>query len=209
MNPMRRMAFSMVRNARTLAIAPRPRGRLDGRLLALLHARRLALQLAQEIQLGAADLRGAHHFDLVDDRRVQREDALDALPERHLAHGERGPGAAAVHANHHAFEHLDAFLVALADLDMDTHRVARLDRRARGELRALDGIYGNHQTTPSLVAPTNPPAAGGRPRPAARRTTNPAGGPGSGPALPPAARSRSQRGARTAAPAARPALRTP
>src|SRR6476619_2488618 len=191
MNPMRRMAFSIVRNARTLAMRLARSMRLCGRLLALLHARRLALQLAQEVQLGAADLRRADDFDLVDDRRMQREDALHALAERHLAHGERGPGTAAVHANHHAFEHLDAFLVALADLDVDTHRVARLDRRARGELRALDGIYGNHQTTPSLVAPTDPAAAGGRPRPAPRRSTNQAGDPASWPALPGAATSRS------------------
>src|SRR3954462_11274199 len=72
-NPMRRSAFSRVRYARTLTTAG-----LSGLfLVGFFHARRLALQLAQEVQLGAADLRGAQHVDLVDHRRVQREDALD------------------------------------------------------------------------------------------------------------------------------------
>ena len=56
----------------------------------LLHPGRLALQVAQEVQLGAADARRPHQVDLGDRRRMQREDALDALAERHLAHRERG-----------------------------------------------------------------------------------------------------------------------
>ena len=60
-------------------------------LLDFLHARRLALQLAQEVELGAADLGRPHDVHLLDDRRVHREDALDALAERHLAHRERWP----------------------------------------------------------------------------------------------------------------------
>src|SRR5678816_3869391 len=51
--------------------------------LRFLHPRRLALQAAQEVQLGAADARRADDIDLGDRRRVQREDALDALAERH------------------------------------------------------------------------------------------------------------------------------
>src|SRR5438045_8569912 len=116
-NPMRRSAFSRVRYARTFTKA------LGGLLFShFLHARRLALQVAQEVELGAADLGGAQHVDLVDDRRVQREDALDALPERHLADGEGRARAPAVHAADHAFEHLDALLVALAHLH--AHRPA-------------------------------------------------------------------------------------
>src|SRR2546428_281958 len=60
-NPMRRSAFSRVRYARTLDMK---------RLLRFSHPRGLALQVAQEVQLRAPDLRGADHFDLVDDRRV-------------------------------------------------------------------------------------------------------------------------------------------
>ena len=45
------------------------------------HARGLSLQLAQEIELRATDARSAHDVDLVDDRRVQRKNSLDALAE--------------------------------------------------------------------------------------------------------------------------------
>src|SRR4051794_36242625 len=82
------------------------------RLRDVFHARRLALQVAQVVQLRAPDPRRLGHFDLLDRRRVQREDALDALAERHLAHGERGARAAAVDADDHALEDLDALLVA-------------------------------------------------------------------------------------------------
>src|SRR5205085_3668106 len=66
----------------------------------VLHASGLALQVAQVIQLGAADLGRAGHFHLLDGRRVQRKDPLDTLAERHLADGERGSRAAAVDADH-------------------------------------------------------------------------------------------------------------
>ena len=49
----------------------------------------LPFRLAQEVQLGAADAGRPHDVHLGDRRRVQREDALDALAERHLAHRER------------------------------------------------------------------------------------------------------------------------
>src|SRR5690606_11259913 len=98
-------------------------GRLRGALL-FLHARRLAAQVAQEVQLRTADLRTAHDVDLVDDRRMQRENALDTLAERHLAHREGGARAAAVLADHQAFEHLDAFLLALAHLHVDADGIA-------------------------------------------------------------------------------------
>src|SRR5580765_5324069 len=65
--PTRRSQFSSVRVAAT-----RPKG-LFG-FLCVLHARGLALQIAQVVQLGAADLRRPHHLDLGNRRRVQRED---------------------------------------------------------------------------------------------------------------------------------------
>src|SRR6476619_3593471 len=93
--PCRRRSFSTVREARArLMRAP------DG--LGALHARGLALQVAQEVQLRAPHLRAAEDFDPVDRRRVQRENALDALAERDLPHGERRVGGAAVHADHRA-----------------------------------------------------------------------------------------------------------
>src|SRR5205809_7388807 len=62
MKPTRRSAFSSVRMAGTRVIS------LDGMGLlgfpALFHTGGLALQIAQVIQLRAADLRPAHHLDL-------------------------------------------------------------------------------------------------------------------------------------------------
>src|SRR5439155_22027067 len=100
--------------------------------------------LAEEVQLGAADLGGAQDLDRVDDRRVEGEDTLDALAERDLPDRERRARAAPVHADHHALEHLDALLVALAHLDVNFHGVTRLDRRAFRQLPTLDGLYRSH-----------------------------------------------------------------
>src|SRR6185295_17005816 len=91
------------------------------------------------VQLGAAD--GALPFDLdaVDDRRVEREDALDADSTRNLADGERLPHAAAAPRDDDAREHLDAFLLALANLDVDPDAVSgREGRYAALQYRLLD-----------------------------------------------------------------------
>src|SRR6185503_7764756 len=155
---MRRSAFSRVLYARVFTDSILRRGLL---LAGLFHARRLALQLAQEVQLGAADFRRAQHLDLVDDRRVQREDALHALAERHLADGKGRARAAAVHPDHHALEHLDALLVPFAHLHVHFHGVPGLDRRALGELAALDGLNGIHRYSPLLSGgdPCTPPSS--------------------------------------------------
>src|SRR5271169_4998005 len=79
-------------------LAPRPLGGLLGLLgdqLALGldvlgDAARLAAQVAQIIELGAADRALAHHLDLPDDRAIEREHALYAFAEADLAHRERG-----------------------------------------------------------------------------------------------------------------------
>src|SRR5688572_18371225 len=86
--------------------------------LRLFHPGRLALQLAQVVQLRAAYAGRPHHIHFGDCRRVQRENALDTLAERYLAYRERCPRAAPVHADHDALEDLDAFLVALTHLDV-------------------------------------------------------------------------------------------
>src|SRR6266404_3075204 len=92
-NPTRRSAFSSVRIAGTRVI------KLEVQLLTLfsgvLHPGGLALQVAQVVKLRAADFRRARHFHLLDRRRMQRKDALHALPERYLPHGERRARTAA------------------------------------------------------------------------------------------------------------------
>src|SRR5829696_6363014 len=97
--PKRRAAFSSARDARALVIVP-TLPELGPALL--FHTRRLSAQIAQEIQLRAANLGAANDFNLVDDRRMQRKDAFDALPERHFAHREGRARAAPMHADHHA-----------------------------------------------------------------------------------------------------------
>src|SRR5205823_6540187 len=78
-----------------------------------------------------------------------------------FADRERRARAAAVHPDHHAFEHLDALLVPFAHLHVHAHSIARLDRRALGQLSALDGLNGCHDKSPSIIGgdPCTPPGS--------------------------------------------------
>src|SRR5207247_1843111 len=96
----------------------------------------------------APDLRRARHLDLGDRRRVQREDALDPLAERDLAHREGGARAAAVNADDDALENLDAFLVALAHFHMHADGVARPHRRPLRQLLFFDQLNRAHRHPP-------------------------------------------------------------
>ena len=71
-------------------------------------ARRLTGAATQVVELRAAHLADAGDLDLGDVRRVEREDALDALAERNLAHGEARPDALVRTGDAHALELLDA-----------------------------------------------------------------------------------------------------
>src|SRR5581483_11291282 len=66
--------------------ALRGMGRSRLLLFAFAQACGLALEPAQIIQLGAAHAAGAHHIDVIDHRRMNRKNALHALPEADLAH---------------------------------------------------------------------------------------------------------------------------
>src|ERR1041385_69678 len=74
-NPTRRSAFSRVRIAGTRVKVETWNFQLLALLRAVLHARCLALQVAQVVQLGAADLGRLRHLDLLNRRRMQGEDA--------------------------------------------------------------------------------------------------------------------------------------
>src|SRR5207249_9299876 len=50
---------------------------------------RLADALTQVVELGAAHIAGALDFDFLDEGRMRREDALDALAVADATHGER------------------------------------------------------------------------------------------------------------------------
>src|SRR5688572_18239461 len=142
----------------------------------VLHPGRLALEVAEVIELGAADTGRAHHFDLLDRRRVQWKNALDTLAERDFPHRERGARSAAVHPDDDAFEDLNPFLVAFPDSHVNPHRIARPDGRPLGHLGLFDQLNRAHVATPSgsllLLRPmphppTDPaadPASGSAPR---------------------------------------------
>src|SRR5215475_13528169 len=99
-----------------------------GRLLAgvaLADAGGLASQGAQEIKFGAADAPVFDDVDVIDDRRVEREDALDAHAERGLPHGDRLADAPAAARDHNSLERLQTLLgLALLDPDVNANRVA-------------------------------------------------------------------------------------
>ena len=63
--------------------------------------------------------------DMIDDRRVEREDALDAHAERGLAHGDSLADAFAAARDHNSFECLQSLLgLALLDPDVNANGVA-------------------------------------------------------------------------------------
>src|SRR4030095_12114962 len=94
----------------------------------LFHARRLAFQIAEEVQLAPADFGRSYDLELLNGRRMKRENALDALAKRYLAHGKRRASPSTVHADDDAFEDLNALLVALAHLHVHPNGVAGLHR---------------------------------------------------------------------------------
>src|SRR5581483_7526536 len=98
-------------------------------LFAFAQACGLALEPAQIIQLGAAHAAGAHHIDVIDHRRMNRKNALHALPEADLAHGDGFAQAAVLARDHGAFEGLQALFVALSDLHVNANGVARTKLR--------------------------------------------------------------------------------
>ena len=91
---------------------------------ALFEAGGFALQLAQVVKLGAAHFAGADHIDVVDDRSVDGEDALDAGAEADLADGDGFAHADILARDDGAFKRLQAFLVAFFDADVDANGIA-------------------------------------------------------------------------------------
>src|SRR5258705_10886049 len=130
-----------------------------GAILLLDDAGRLAAQVAQVIQLGAAHLAAAHHLDRIDHRRHHREDAFHAFGVGNLAHRETLVEPAAGAADADAFIRLHARAVALDHLDVDDHGVARPEFRnllAGGqffELLFFELLNEVHRESPSAARP--------------------------------------------------------
>src|SRR5687767_12578569 len=177
LNPNLRNTFSSVRVAATRVMT-----KILGTLFRpFAHPGSLALEIAEEVQLCPAHFRRPHDFHLLNDRRMQREDPLDPLAERHFAHRERGTHAAAVHPDDDAFEHLDALFVALAHLHVHFHGVSGLHLRPFGHLCFLYDVNRAHGRLPSSLPSTRAgfPAL---PRQARRRPADRAAAPASAPA---------------------------
>ncbi len=105
----------------------------------------LTTQFADVIQLRPADSSGADDFDLVDDLGVQGENALHTMPKGNLADGEGGSDAAVFEANTNALEHLDAFLIAFLDFDVNFDGVTRIELRdVRSQLLLFNCIDDVH-----------------------------------------------------------------
>src|SRR6185295_3896740 len=108
---LRRLRFGRARGRdRNPALLPDPGG--------------LSGQPAQEVQLGAPHTTLAQQPDLGDQRRMEREDSLDAHARRNLPNGERLVDAAAAPGNADALERLQPLLLTLADAHHDAHRIA-------------------------------------------------------------------------------------
>ena len=66
---------------------------------------------------------------MIDNRRMKREDSLDAHAEADLANRYALACTAMLTCYYDAFENLKAFFVAFLDPDVNFNRIARLERR--------------------------------------------------------------------------------
>src|SRR5207302_11474672 len=103
------------------------------------------------------------HLDLVDSRRIEREDALHAHAVAHLPHRERGVHVPALAADDDSLENLDSLLVAFADLRMHAQGVADAEfrhlaadfRRDVALLHQLDRLRTHLRTLSDYRSPKN------------------------------------------------------
>src|SRR5476651_1570013 len=92
---------------------------------------RLAAQVAQVIELGAAYDALTDDLDFPDAGTIEREHALHAFAEADLAHRERGVHARVLAGDAQAFVDLKPLAVAFLHLDVHAERVARFEARHR------------------------------------------------------------------------------
>src|SRR5690606_14216740 len=105
-------------------------------------AGRLAAAVAQVVELGAANLAAAHDLDGFDERRVDREDALDALAVGNLANREVLLEARAGAGDADALIGLDAGARTFGDAHLNADGVARLEFGKRALGFDLGGLLG-------------------------------------------------------------------
>src|SRR5471032_2676058 len=90
---------------------------------------RFARTLTQVVQLGAANITTAFHFDRSDQRRVQLERTLNAFARRDLTNDEVRVQAAVTTGDNDAFVCLGALAGALDYVDVDDNGIARCEIR--------------------------------------------------------------------------------
>lgn len=107
----------------------------------LLDARLLAREATEVVEASAANLTDAVNDDLVDERRVHREDTLYANAAGNLADGKALAYALTLDLDDDTLEDLNTLLVTLLDLVGDGNCVTRLEG---GQLDAgLESVLSN------------------------------------------------------------------
>src|SRR6185312_777355 len=105
--------------------------RIKGQLFALAQAGSLASEIAQVVKLGAADAARAHQVNMIDNRRVYRENTLHAVAETDFSHCDGLAHASVLARNHRSFKGLKTFFFAFADSYMHSNGIARAKLRMR------------------------------------------------------------------------------
>src|SRR5690606_29828529 len=103
---------------------------------------RLTATVAQVVELGAADLTAADDFDALDQRRVDREHALDAFAVRDLPDGEVLLEARTRTRDADAFVGLNAGARTFGHANQNADGVARLEFRKLALGFNLGGLFG-------------------------------------------------------------------
>jgi hypothetical protein len=98
-------------------------------LFAFPQASSFALKSAQIVQLGATHAAGANEIDVIDNRRVDGEDTLNALAEADLPNGDRLAQSGVISRDYSAFESLQPLFVTFPDANMDAYGVSRPELR--------------------------------------------------------------------------------
>src|SRR5690625_1560180 len=102
-----------------------------------------AAQFPQVVELRPAGTAAAHDFDAADERRVQRENTLDAFTGADLPHGDRAAGALAVLAREHdTLERLNAAAGAFHDAVIHADGVSGPEFRVVvADVRLVNGAH--------------------------------------------------------------------
>jgi len=112
--------------------------------------------IADEVELRAAGLRMLEYVNLLNGRRMERENALHADAVRGLTHrdGCRNPPAVLT-GDHQSLERLDAFLLPFPDFLRNADNIARPDGGEFFEVvgnECVDGVHGGSYSISGIAA---------------------------------------------------------